>query len=144
MRSLFNSALSPLFQPLSSLKGLTAEEQIQVGKNLKQGLAPLHEVKQHKKTATIAKNGGTSIIPSKNGGVDRIVGGSEATAFARPWMVSLQGEYSGFFYHFCGGSLIAPNVVSRLLVFFFGGGYRSGVFSGVSCSLLLGTVWCLQ
>ena len=38
----------------------------------------------------------------------KIVGGAEATAFARPWVASLQDD-TGF--HFCGGSLIAPNLV---------------------------------
>mmetsp|Transcript_56100 Transcript_56100/g.127421 ORF Transcript_56100/g.127421 Transcript_56100/m.127421 type:complete len:763 (+) Transcript_56100:104-2392(+) len=41
-------------------------------------------------------------------GTQKIVGGTEATAFARPWMASLQTN-SGF--HYCGGSLIAPNLV---------------------------------
>ena len=41
-------------------------------------------------------------------GTQKIVGGTEATAFARPWVASLQTT-SGF--HFCGGSLIAPNLV---------------------------------
>jgi hypothetical protein len=44
--------------------------------------------------------------------VEKIIGGTEATPFARPWMVSLQTADN---FHFCGGSLIAPNVVSFVL-----------------------------
>ena len=41
-------------------------------------------------------------------GSQKIVGGAEATAFDRPWMASLQTSEG---IHFCGGSLIAPNLV---------------------------------
>ena len=39
---------------------------------------------------------------------NKIVNGEEADAFQTPWMVSLQDD-TGF--HFCGGSLIQPDVV---------------------------------
>jgi len=38
----------------------------------------------------------------------RIVGGVEARPNSHPWIVSLQSEWGS---HFCGGTLIAPNVV---------------------------------
>jgi len=56
-------------------------------------------------------------LPENHGKVDRIVGGTEATPFARPWMVSLQDSNN---FHFCGGALIAPNVVSLCHIGTFG------------------------
>jgi secreted trypsin-like serine protease len=89
--------------PLAGIQmtSLSREEQIQIGKNLKLGLAPLHGMRQRKATR------GAMSIPSKHN-AEHIVGGSEATSYARPWMVSLQTSSN---FHFCGGSLIAPNVV---------------------------------
>jgi len=54
----------------------------------------------------------------------RVVGGVEAVPHSWPWQVSLQVQYGGDQFHFCGGSLInsqwvvsAAHCGARLLVF---------------------------
>ncbi|KAE8594473.1 hypothetical protein XENTR_v10019660 [Xenopus tropicalis] len=41
----------------------------------------------------------------------RVVNGQEVAPHSWPWQVSLQYIYDGYWYHTCGGSLIAPNWV---------------------------------
>ncbi|MEE6482123.1 hypothetical protein FKM82_013157, partial [Ascaphus truei] len=43
--------------------------------------------------------------------VSRVVNGEEAIPNSWPWQVSLQYIYNGYWYHTCGGSLIASNWV---------------------------------
>ena len=50
-----------------------------------------------------------AIPVGESGMTSRIVGGSQAESNEFPWQVSLQYRSGFSWYHFCGGSLIAPN-----------------------------------
>ncbi|KAM4702993.1 LOW QUALITY PROTEIN: chymotrypsin-like elastase family member 2A [Rhinophrynus dorsalis] len=49
--------------------------------------------------------------PANPPAVSRVVNGDEAVPHSWPWQVSLQYTVNGYWYHTCGGSLIAPNWV---------------------------------
>ncbi|XP_069466561.1 chymotrypsin-like elastase family member 2A [Ambystoma mexicanum] len=57
--------------------------------------------------ASVAGCGNPSYPPS----VSRVVNGEEARPHSWPWQVSLQYLSNGYWYHTCGGTLIAPNWV---------------------------------
>jgi len=83
----------------------TRQEQIRAAEHLKHH--PRIKTKQPFKKG-FTKSSSLFLPENHHGKVEHIVGGTEATPFARPWMVSLQTSSN---FHFCGGALIAPNVV---------------------------------
>ncbi|KAM4606931.1 chymotrypsin-like elastase family member 2A [Discoglossus pictus] len=50
-------------------------------------------------------------VPTYQPVLSRVVNGQEAAPNSWPWQVSLQYIYNGYWYHTCGGTLIAPNWV---------------------------------
>ncbi|XP_053546311.1 chymotrypsin-like elastase family member 2A [Bombina bombina] len=50
-------------------------------------------------------------VPAVQPAVSRVVNGEEAVPNSWPWQVSLQYIYNGYWYHTCGGSLIAADWV---------------------------------
>lgn len=56
---------------------------------------------------------GSSAAAAKDSGPERIVGGNPTTIEEWPWQTAIvdEGAGSGFDRQFCGGSLVAPNVV---------------------------------
>ncbi|XP_053307626.1 chymotrypsin-like elastase family member 2A [Spea bombifrons] len=50
-------------------------------------------------------------VPTYQPSVSRVVNGEEVAPHSWPWQVSLQYLYNGYWYHTCGGTLVAPNWV---------------------------------
>nr|AAH54304.1 Ela2-prov protein [Xenopus laevis] len=50
-------------------------------------------------------------VPTYQPVVSRVVNGEDTVPHSWPWQVSLQYLYNGYWYHTCGGSLVASNWV---------------------------------
>jgi len=98
---------------------VTRQEQIRAAEHLKEH--PPMKTEQQPLNKKGFEKSSSMFLPENHGKVEHIVGGAEATPFARPWMVSLQYSFGGLSgsFHYCGGALIAPDVVSlcRIVTF---------------------------